>query len=120
MHIYSFEKLEVWKLARRFVVKLYQITEKLPVSERFGMTSQIRKAGVSICSNIAEGSGRRNVKDKGRFYEIAYGSLLEIVNQLIISNDLRWIPDEELSDLRIDSERISKMLNALHKSVFKS
>ena len=119
MYVYPFEKLEVWNLARRFVVKLYKSTDKLPASEKFGMAAQLRKAGVSICSNIAEGSGRRSVKDKGRFYEIAYGSSLEIINQLIISNDLSWISDEELSELRTDAETISRMLNSLHKSLFK-
>ncbi len=116
MYVYPFEKLDVWNLARRLVVKLYKITESFPESEKFGMTRQIRKAGVSLSSNIAEGSGRNGSKDKAHFYVIAYGSLMEVLNQLIISNDLEWLDQKDLMDLRSDMERISRMLNSLHKS----
>ncbi|MBR9920288.1 MAG: four helix bundle protein [Bacteroidetes bacterium] len=112
-----FLRLKVWQEARILNRSIYQITKDFPESERFGLTSQIRRCGVSVCSNIAEGSSRSSGKDQARFTELAYGSLLELLNQLILSNDLEFIKDqsafEEIDD-RICS--ISKMLTGLRKT----
>jgi four helix bundle protein len=81
---YSFEKLDVWKNARNFAVKIYKITEKYPKDEKFGIVSQLKRASVSISSNIAEGSSRFSLKDQIRFNEMEYGSALEIYCQLAI------------------------------------
>lgn len=91
MKIYSFEKLIVWQKARTLALFVYKITKVFPKDELFGMTSQMRRCSISISSNIAEGSGRQNPKDKARFTEIAYSSALELLNQLIISIDLEYI-----------------------------
>lgn len=107
MYTYSFEKLEVWQLAKKLVVKIYTITSKFPVEEKFGLISQLRRAAVSICSNLAEGSGRNTPKDQGNFYNKAYSSLVEVLNQLLISHDLNWINETDMDDVRADIEIIS-------------
>lgn len=115
-HKYSFEKLEVWKNAMLFAKELYYITEKFPKSELYCLVSQLRRAAISISSNIAEGSTRKSFKDQSRFTEIAYGSLLEVLNQLIFSNSLGYIDADNLIYLRIKIEEIARQLNALKKS----
>ena len=117
MHTYSFEKLEVWQLAKKLVVKVYRITENFPPSEKFGLTNQLRRAAISICSNLAEGSGRNTPKDQGNFYGMAYSSLLEVLNQILIAYELQWIKDSELAEVRTDLEIISSKINKLRKSV---
>lgn len=87
MKEYSFEKLEVWQLSRKLTGKIYTLTSNFPESERFGMINQIRRAGISIPSNIAEGTSRNSFKEKIRFIEISYSSLMEVLNCLIICND---------------------------------
>jgi four helix bundle protein len=113
---YSFEKLDVWQKSRVFAKDIYITTKEFPKSEQFGLTSQLRRASVSVCSNIAEGSGRIGIKDSARFYVIAYSSLIEVLNQLILSNDLEFIRDEDFKTLRSKMEEVSRMLNALHKN----
>jgi four helix bundle protein len=116
MYIYSFEKLEVWRLAKDLVVNVYKITESFPEEEKFGMVSQIRRASVSICSNLAEGSGRHTAKDQSHFYSMAYSSLMEVLNQLLISLELGWISEKDLLTIRRDVETISFKINALRKA----
>ncbi len=113
MHTYSFEKLEVWQLARKMVVSIYKLTALFPPEEKFGMISQMRRASVSICSNIAEGSGRKTAKDQAAFYNTSYSSLLELLNQLIIAVDLGWLPAEQLIQIRREIEILSNKLNSL-------
>ncbi|HMU46608.1 MAG TPA: four helix bundle protein [Chitinophagaceae bacterium] len=76
MHTYSFEKLGVWQDARELVKYIYSLTSALPIEEKFGIVSQIRRAAVSISCNLAEGSGRKSKKDQAQFYRIAFGSSL--------------------------------------------
>jgi four helix bundle protein len=114
--IYSFEKLQVWQQARLLTKEVYITTKTFPEEERFGLISQLRRASVSICSNLAEGSSRNSFKDKARFTEIAYGSLMEVLNQLIIASDLGFLLNQEYEKLRIQIEEISNMLNGLRKS----
>ena len=89
--IFSFEKLLVWQKSRLLATEIYKITSKFPKDELFDMTSQMRRCSISISSNLAEGSGRSSIKDKARFTEIAFGSGLELVNQLVIAYDLNFI-----------------------------
>lgn len=117
MYIYSFEKLEVWKDARIFVKNVYQLTQKFPVEEKFGIVSQIRRASVSISSNIAEGAGRKTAKDQSYFYRIAFSSSLETLNLFIISSDLGFITEDNLINIRREIEKISNKLNALVKRI---
>jgi four helix bundle protein len=120
MKQFSFEKLHVWQKSKNLAVNIYKITEKFPSGERFGLISQMKRCSVSVASNIAEGTGRNSNKDKARFTEIAYASLMELVNQLIIANDLNFIEKEQYKSIRKDIEEISRMLNALRKSQLNS
>lgn len=115
-HKFGFEKLEVWNNSIDLVQFIYCITENFPKTELYCLTSQIRRAAISIPSNIAEGSTRNSLKDQARFTEIAFGSLLELLNQLIIANKLKYINNEFLSSTRFEIEKISRQLNALKKS----
>jgi four helix bundle protein len=113
---YSFEKLTVWKQSMNYVEKIYDITNKFPKSELYGLISQIRRAAISIPSNIAEGSTRKSLKDQARFSEIAFGSLLETLNQIIIAHKLNYINSEDLNLIRFEIDNISRQLNALKTS----
>lgn len=120
MYTYPFEKLEVWQLAKKLVVKIYHITSRFPPEEKFGLISQMRRAAVSICSNLAEGSGRNTSKDQAYFYGMAYSSLMELLNQLLISQELEWLKADDLKDTRADMEIISAKVNSLRKSIMKN
>jgi four helix bundle protein len=120
MYTFGFEKLEVWTKSRLLTKKIYVITKIFPDSEKFGITSQLQRAAISVCSNIAEGASRWSQKDQAHFYNIAYSSLMEILNQLILSNDLNYLETEKLSEIRTDIHVISLMLNNLSKSISKT
>lgn len=117
MYTFYFEKLEVWKNARMFVKKVYALTESFPIKEQFGITSQIRRASLSITANIAEGFSRQSNKEKARFINMAYSSSWEIINFLILSKDLEFLSEEDYIKLRTDIEFISNQLNALYKKI---
>ena len=116
MKEYSFEKLDVWKLAKEFTIKLYRVTQKFPDVEKFGLVSQLRRAAVSVSLNISEGSSRIGKKDQANFYIYAYSSSIEIINQLIISKELGFIDNDTYTELRNDLELITTKLNRLYKS----
>ena len=113
MYVYSFEKLEVWHEAKEFAKCIYLLTSEFPDSEKFGLISQLRRASVSICSNIAEGSARNSFKDKAHFTTIAFSSTVEVLNQLILSFELNFISENDYLKLRYDIESITNKLNAL-------
>ncbi len=94
--MHRFKELEIWKQSRVFCKDIYAVTAQFPENERFGIISQLRRASVSIPSNIAEGASRRSNKDFSRFLEIAIGSCYEIETQLLISNDLGFLNDNDL------------------------
>lgn len=116
MFLYSFEKLEVWRDIRDFTKKIFLITKKFPSDERFSLVAQIKRATLSISSNLAEGTSRSSMKDQARFTEIAFGSLVEVLNHLIIAVDLDFISTDDYNDLRPDIEKIGNKLNALKNS----
>ena len=113
---YSFEKLEVWQEARKLAVKIYKLTAKYPSEEKFGLVSQMRRAVNSINYNISEGSSRKSLKDQARFTEISFGSLMELLNDSILSLDLNFINEAELLELRVDTDSIGSKLDSLRKS----
>jgi len=115
----NFKELKVWQKAISLVTKIYKATANYPQSEQFGLTSQIRRASVSIPSNIAEGFGRNSDKDFIQFLRISLGSLFEIQTQLEISKNLGFITIEEYNSLLNDSVEIEKMLKAFIKSINK-
>ena len=116
MYVYAFEKLEVWKLAKDFALSLYQLTRSFPEDEKFIMVGQIRRSGRSIPANIAEGSTRFSKKDQDHFYSIAYGSAIEILNDLIIATELKYINVEQLTAYRSTIEQLTFKINALRNS----
>lgn len=105
MKIFSFEKLIAWQKARELALEIYKITKLFPKDELFGITSQMRRCSVSVASNLAEGSGRNSMKDKARFTEIAYGSALELLNQLILSFDFEYIEEQKYIEIREKNNR---------------
>jgi len=119
MRTFSFEKLKVWQKSRDLSATIYNLTKSFPEDERFGLVSQMRRCAISILSNIAEGCGRQTAKDKARFTQIAFSSSLELLNQLIASNDLKFISDENYKINRNALTEITAMLSGLHKAKLK-
>lgn len=117
MHKYGFEKLEIWQLAIRLSVKIYKLTNTYPSEEKFGIVNQLRRASASISANIAEGYARVSKKEKARFLEVAYGSLMEVLNFLLLSKELAYLDDEQLLIIRKDIEELSNKINAYYKKV---
>ena len=113
----NYKDLKVWQKSYRLCLYIYRITKKFPKEERYGLTSQIRRAAVSIPSNIAEGYGRKTTADYLRFLYIAYGSICELETQLLLSSDLNYVNKENLKALRDDTEEVERMLKALIKSL---
>jgi four helix bundle protein len=111
--VYNFERLDVWRRAMDLTTQVYQITARFPDSERFGLTSQLRRACVSVPSNLAEGVNRRTEKDKVRLLNIAYGSLMEALTQILLAHRLSFISDDEYSSIRQQIEIISAMTHKL-------
>ncbi|WP_179335977.1 four helix bundle protein [Winogradskyella costae] len=108
---HKFKELLIWKRSRLFCSDIYEITSKFPDSEKFGLTNQLRRASVSIPSNIAEGSSRNSNKDFARFLQISIGSAYEIETQLLISADLNFILDKELQSSLSELDEIIKMIS---------
>lgn len=113
MFTYSFEKLEVWVESKNFSKSIYLITSTFPDNEKYGLISQLRRASVSICSNIAEGSARKSFRDKAHFTRMAFSSAVEVLNQLIICFEIEFITENTYLKLRTDLESITNKLNAL-------
>ena len=108
--MHNFKELKVWQRARGFVKDVYLITQKFPAEEKFGLISQIRRAAVSIPSNIAEGSGRNSKNDYAHFVDIANGSAFEIETQLYIASDLGYISQQDFDFILSQLQEIEKML----------
>ncbi len=111
MGISSFTQLEVWKKAHQMVLDVYKTTKGYPAQEMYGLTSQMRRAAVSVPANIAEGFGRAGAKDKARLYNIAQGSTEEMKYLVLLSKDLGYLPDPV--PLTSSLEEISRMLRKL-------
>jgi four helix bundle protein len=116
----TYRELEVWQRAMDMVDAIYLITEHYPAAERYGLVSQIRRAAVSVPSNIAEGYGRRHRGDYVRFLSIAKGSLCEIETQLLISVRRRFATQEQIEPAWQLSQRVGQMLSRLVDSLERS
>jgi four helix bundle protein len=117
--IKHFVDLDAWQVNREVVLVIYKITKKFPKDEKFGLTSQLRRASVSIITNIAEGWGRFHYKDKVRFYHQARGSNTEVQSLLIVAKDLGYISEEEFDEMKVLIFRGFKVLNGLIRSTEK-
>jgi len=113
MFMYAFERLETWNLSIDRTVRIYEHTDQFPPKEQYGLSQQVRRAAVSISSNLAEGSGRISKKDQAHFFNIAYSSLMEVLNQLIIANKIGYLEAERLASMRARIEMLSKKIAAL-------
>ena len=116
---FSFEKLEVWQMARKLAISIYRVTARYPPEEKYSLVSQMRRAALSVCANLAEGSSRYTAKDQAHFTTIAYSSLLELLNHQIISADLGFLPENELPTFRKDIQSLSVRLNNFKTSQLK-
>jgi four helix bundle protein len=116
MDCFSFFDLRVYEESKELVKSVYQLLEKFPKYETYALGDQLRRAVVSVPSNIAEGSGRFSIKEKIHFIEIAYGSLTECLCQLDIAHDLEYITDEEFNNEKERINIIGKQLSGLRSS----
>lgn len=117
MESFTFERLEAWRKSRMLVKDVYALISKFPASEKFGLSSQLGRAIISVPSNIAEGCGRTSLKERAHFYEVAYGSLMESVTQLILAMDLDYIAKNEYDIIQPKIIKVAKMISGLRKSV---
>ncbi len=115
----SFEDMPVWKKSMDLAVKIYDISEKLPNKETFGLTSQIRRSALSVSGNLAEGFGRKHTKDKINFYYDARGSLSETKSHLIYGKNVGYFDKIEFSNIEKNIQEIWKELNTLIASLKK-
>jgi len=117
MYQFNFERLDVWKKSRVLAKVIYISTKGFPDEEKYCLTTQIRRAIISTCSNISEGASRISKNEQRHFYEIAYSSLMECMNQLIIASDLKYLEETSLNDIREQVQMISYMLVRLRGSI---
>lgn len=115
--MFNFEKLETWQKAIQLADLVYTLTRAFPDDERFGLTSQMRRAAVSISSNIVEGSSRHSREDYARFLEIATGSVFEVVSQSYIGRNQGFLSEDEFKALYSAAEEQSRMLSGLRRSL---
>jgi four helix bundle protein len=113
----NFEDLKVWQYAINLTTEIYNVTNGFPKEEIYGLTNQIRRASVSIASNIAEGASRKGKIEFVQFLSIAQGSLAELKTQLVISNKINHLNDKDFESLINSLDEISKMLGALKRSI---
>ncbi|MDX2113419.1 MAG: four helix bundle protein [Alphaproteobacteria bacterium] len=117
MKIQSYRDLDVWQKSRKLVGRIYKLTHTFPKEELYGLTNQLRRAAVSIPSNIAEGKSRRATRDYMRFLDIAYGSIAEVETQLFIACDLNYTTEKKITKLLEDYAEVGRMLNGLLSSL---
>mgnify|MGYP003417079029 CR=1 FL=1 len=115
MKIYSFEKLECWQTARQLAVWTYKATKFFPDYEKFRLVSQMRRAAISVASNIAEGTSRKTSKDQAHFSTIAYSSTIELLNDLLIAQELNFLSEELYEQGREMIEKQTLLIAGLKK-----
>jgi four helix bundle protein len=115
--MFNFEKLDVWQKAIDFADLVYKHTRDFPADERFGLTNQMRRAAVSISSNIAEGTSRLSQTDFARFIEIATGSVFEVVSQSFVGRRQGFLNEEIFRSMYSAADEIGRMLSGLRKSL---
>ena len=113
----DFRKLKVWEKAHFFILEVYKKTKPFPKEELFGITSQIRRASVSIANNIAEGCGRNSKKEMYNFFNISMGSASEVEYLLLLSYDLSYLKVNDYNDLNNSLIEVKKMLNAYMQKI---
>lgn len=112
-----FTDLEAWKYGHQLVIKIYKITKLWPKDEQYGLSAQIRRAAVSVTSNISEGFSRSTKPDEQHFYIMAHGSLTELQNQLLVARDIGYLPKTVFQETADQSIIVHKLLTGLIKSL---
>src|SRR5215211_3704919 len=115
--MFNFEKLDAWHHSLDLAESVYSLTRTFPNEERFGLTIQMRRAAVSVSSNLAEGSLRSSRQDYARFVEIAAGSLFEVASQAFLARRLQFLSEESSGTLYALAERQGRMLSGLRSSL---
>jgi len=115
--VFRFEGLEFWQLAVTFAGNIYDLTEKLPRDEMFGLSSQLKRAATSISLNIAEGSGRSSAKKLAHYLQIAIGSIFEIITALVIARNRNFVTADQYNEIDSDAEILTKKITAFRKNV---
>lgn len=118
--MFRFEKLDVWGKAVGFADRVYALTRGFPVDERFGLSSQMRRASVSVSCNIAEGSGRSSDKDFAHFVQLAYSSLMEVASQAQVAFRQGFLQQPERDELYTKAEELARMLSGLKTSLLRN
>ncbi len=115
--MFNFEKLDVWQKSIELADTIYTITRAFPTEERFGLTNQLRRAAVSVSSNIAEGSSRRSKIDFARFIEISTGSVFELASQVFIAKRQGFLTEKNFERIYADAQEVGRMLSGLKNSL---
>jgi four helix bundle protein len=118
--MHNYKEIKIWQHSRRLVKVIYLLTKEFPKEEIYGLTSQIRRAVVSIPANIAEGAGRGTDKDFSHFLDIARGSLFELETLIILSSDLEFISEPRIIEVLENTSEILRMLNSFQNKLLKS
>ena len=117
MNDFFYKKLEAYKLAKELTMYIYSLLKNFPSYEQYALCDQLRRAAISIPSNIAEGMGRMAVKERIHFLEISYASIMEVICQLDISQSLGYIDERELKDAETKAETLTKVMSGLRKTL---
>jgi four helix bundle protein len=112
---YSFENLKVWTDIRALIKTVYSITATYPDVEKFGLVNQMRRAAVPVSLNLAEGSSRTNPKDQAHFYQVAFSSIMELLSQSVVSQDLSFFDEKQRNELRDQINEVASKINALRR-----
>lgn len=116
---YNYKNLDVYKESKTLVMLVYALLKKLPREENYALCDQLRRAVISIPSNIAEGSGRTSSKDQAHFLEIAYGSLMEVSCQIDIAHDLGYITQEDMDNIEQYVKAIAALLSGIRRKILR-
>ena len=111
---FGFERLSVWRKSRELVKSVYLLVRNFPEEEKYALSDQLRRAAVSVSSNLAEGGGRLALKEKSHFCQIAYGSLMEVTCQIVLAEDLGFISSSQALQIREIIEEVERLLRGYH------
>ena len=117
---FSFEKLDAYVYARDLVKGIYELQSRFPKEEKYALGDQVRRAAASIIANIAEGCGRNSMKEKIHFIEIAFGSMTEVFSELLTAQDLGYLTEEAIDNIRPRFTELAKIISGLRKSYSES
>ena len=117
MKDFFYKKLDAYQIAKEFTLYVYSLLKNYPSYEQFAICDQLRRAAVSVPTNIAEGMGRMAIKERIHFLEISYGSVIEVLCQLDLSHSLGYISEQELNDAEEIASRLTKVMSGLRKSL---